>query len=418
MIIPSIDLMNGQTVQLIGGREHALDAGDPLPIAERFSVAGEIAVIDLDAALAQGDNAALIEALCRGFACRVGGGIRDLATARAWLDRGARRIIIGTAARRQLLAKLPGERVIAALDAVNGEVVVDGWRTRTGTNVIDRMRELRDLVGGFLVTFVEREGRMQGIDIEQARALREAAGDARLTIAGGVTTAAEIAALDQLGIDAQVGMAIYTGKLDLADAIAAPLISDRPDQLIATTVVDPHGRALGQCFSNRESLGEAVRQRRGVYWSRKRGLWVKGATSGATQQLLRIDVDCDRDALRFTVIQEGAGFCHLGSDSCWGDLGGLPAIAERVSARAANAPAGSFTKKLLDDPDLLAAKLREEADELAAARGRDEVTWEAADVIYFTLTAMARAGVSLADVESELERRALQVTRRSEGEGS
>ncbi len=418
MIIPSIDLMNGQTVQLIGGREHALDAGDPLPIAERFAVAGEIAVIDLDAALAQGDNAALVEALCQRFACRVGGGIRDLATAQRWLNRGARRIVLGTAARRQLLAELPKGRVIAALDAVNGEVVVDGWRTRTGTNVIERMGELRDLVGGFLVTFVEREGRMEGIDLEQVMALRKAAGEARLTIAGGVTTAAEIAALDRLGIDAQVGMALYKGKLDLADAIAAPLVSDRPDELISTVVVDVHGRALGQCFSNRESLREAVRQRRGVYWSRKRGLWVKGATSGATQKLLRIDADCDRDALRFTVVQQGSGFCHLGSASCWGELGGLPAIAKRVSARTADAPAGSFTRKLLDDPELLAAKLGEEAGELASARGRDEVTWEAADVIYFTLTAMARAGVSLADVERELERRALQVTRRSDGETS
>jgi phosphoribosyl-ATP pyrophosphohydrolase len=416
MIIPSIDLMNGQAVQLIGGREHALDAGDPMPIAERFALAGDVAVVDLDAALGRGDNRSAIEALCRRYPCRVGGGIRSEHAAKRWLDAGARRIVIGTAAAPELLCRLPRERVVAALDAVDGEVVVDGWRAKTGANVLDRMRELSGLVAGFLVTFVEREGRMQGIDRDRAAQLRRAAGDAELVVAGGVTTAADVADLDRLGIDAQVGMALYTDTLDLADAIAAPLTSDRPDGLWPTVVVDVHGRALGQCYSNAESLREAVRSRRGVYWSRSRGLWIKGETSGATQRLLNVTLDCDRDTLRFTVDQQGSGFCHQASASCWGDLGGLPAIAARIAARTASAPPGSYTRRLLDDPTLLAGKLREEAQELAEAETNADVAWEAADVLYFTLVAMARAGVSLADVEAELQRRSLVVNRRSEGE--
>jgi phosphoribosyl-ATP pyrophosphohydrolase len=416
MIVPSIDLMGGQTVQLVGGKELALEAGDPMPIAERFAIAGEIAVVDLDAALAQGDNRALIETLCRRFACRVGGGIRDRESARRWLDAGARKIVLGTAAQVELLRELPRERVIAALDAVRGEVVVDGWRTRTGRSVTDRMRELAPVTGGFLVTFVEREGRMEGIDLDEVKRLRDAAGDAELTVAGGVTTPDDVAVLDRLGVDAQVGMALYTGRLDLGDAIAAPLVSDGPDGLWATVVVDVHGRALGLCWSNAESLRQAVQTRRGVYSSRKRGLWIKGETSGATQVLLRIEPDCDRDALRFVVEQAPPGFCHKATDSCWGELGGLPAIAARVLGRARTAPAGSYTRKLLDDPDLLAAKLVEEAGELAAASTVDEVTWEAADVFYFALVAMARAGVPLSAVERELERRALLTSRRSEEE--
>src|SRR5690606_5991295 len=143
----------------------------------------------LDAALSQGHNVALIEDLCRRGRVRVGGGIRDLVTARRWLDAGAEKIIIGTAARRELLAELPRERLIVALDAVEGEVVVEGWRTKTGASIADRMRELSDLVSGFLVTFVEREGRMEGTDLPRVKDLVEAAGGARVTIAGGVTTA-------------------------------------------------------------------------------------------------------------------------------------------------------------------------------------------------------------------------------------
>src|SRR5215203_6031519 len=114
MLVPSIDLMAGHAVQLIGGKERALDAGDPRPIAERFATVGEIAVIDLDAALGQGNNRALIEELCGKYRCRVGGGIRDLAAARRYLNAGAQKIILGTAARPDLLQKLPRERVIAA----------------------------------------------------------------------------------------------------------------------------------------------------------------------------------------------------------------------------------------------------------------------------------------------------------------
>ena len=109
-------------------------------------------------------------------------------------------------------------RIIAALDADKGEVVVEGWRKRTGESILDRMRRLKGLVGGFLVTFVEREGRLGGTNMDLVPALVDAAAPARVTIAGGVTTPEEIAELDRLGADAQVGMALYTGKLDLADA--------------------------------------------------------------------------------------------------------------------------------------------------------------------------------------------------------
>ena len=418
MIIPSIDLMNGQAVQLRQGAVKVLDAGDPRPLATKFGVVGEIAVVDLDAALGKGSNEPVIRDLIKLAPCRVGGGIRDAATAVKWLDAGAAKVVLGTRAVPEVLEKLPRDRVIAALDAKHGEVVIEGWLQGTGRRVIDRMQELRPYVGGFLVTFVEIEGTMTGLDPARAGPLLDCAGDCKLTLAGGVKSAAEIAELDKLGVDAQVGMGLYTGAFDLAGSVAACLATDRPDALWPTVVVDEAGVALGLAYSNAESLKAAIDQRRGVYYSRSRkALWTKGDTSGATQDLIRVDADCDRDTLRFTVRQHGPGFCHKNTRTCWGPeaAGELHALARRLAAPAADRDPASYTTRLLNDPALLGAKLREEAAELVGALTGPEITHEAADVLYFTLVRLAAAGIDLGDVERELTRRSLKVSRRPGG---
>jgi len=177
-------------------------------------------------------------------------------------------------------------------------------------------------------------------------------------------------------------------------------------------VVDEYGVALGLCYSNKESLKEAIKTKKGVYWSRSRGLWRKGETSGAVQDLIKITVDCDRDTLRFMVKQQGQGFCHLNTWTCFGAETGLPKLSRTLESRKVNAPPGSYTKRLFDDANLLQSKLLEEANELIEAKTKEEIAWEAADVIYFTMVYCAKNGVSLADVETELERRSLKITRR------
>jgi phosphoribosyl-ATP pyrophosphohydrolase len=415
MIVPSIDLVNGRAVQLRRGRDFVLDGGDPLARLEEFTVAGEVAVIDLDAALGQGSNADVIREMVRRAPCRVGGGIRGLDAARGWLDAGAAKIIIGTAATPEFCAALPRERLIAAVDAERGHVVVDGWRRETGVTVLERIRDLAPAVGGFLFTQVEREGAMDGFDFEPVAAAVRAAGAARVTAAGGVTTPTEIAELDRIGADAQVGMALYSGRLSLGEAVAAPLAKPL-DGVWPTVVCDEWGRALGLVWSTRESLARAVRERRGVYWSRSRQkFWLKGETSGNTQELLRVDLDCDRDALRFTVRQHGAGFCHLERRACWPTEFNLDDLERTISTRAASLPLAdtdSRTVKLLRDPPLLATKLREEAAELAQAHTRAEVEHETADLLYMALVALVRGGGSLSEVRAELARRHASVTRR------
>lgn len=414
MMIPSIDIQNGQAVQLIGGEKKAIDAGDPRPIAERFARVGEIALIDLDAAMGTGSNAGLLKEICARFPCRVGGGIRDAQTAIDWLDAGARKVILGTAATPEILSQLPRDRVIAALDARHDKVVVEGWKKETADTIEDRMRELRAYVSGFLVTFVECEGRMGGLPFDRVEQLVSCAGDAQLTAAGGVRNADDIARIDALGADAQVGMALYSGAIDLADGFCAPLRSDRPDGLWPTLVCDERGTSLGLVYSNLESVRESLTTGTGVYYSRSRqSLWRKGESSGNTQQLIRIDTDCDRDALRFTVRQTGTGFCHLGTTTCFGDSTGLDRLTRTIADRIENAPAGSYTRRLLNDPALLGAKLREEADELIAADTKPDATHEATDVLFFALTRAIQMGVSLADIERELDRRSLKISRRA-----
>jgi phosphoribosyl-ATP pyrophosphohydrolase len=391
VIIPSIDLMGGQTVQLVGGKDKALDAGDPLPIAKRFGLAGEVAVIDLDAALGKGTNRALIDPLLGVARCRVGGGIRDATTARAWLDRGAEKVILGTRAVPEVLKELPKDRVIAALDTAKGEVVVEGWTQGTGRTVLDRIAELRDLVGGFLVTFVDKEGRLGGTELGAVQELVKAARGARVTIAGGVTTAEEVGELDRLGADAQVGMAIYTGRLSLGAAIAAPIRSPGP---WPTVVLDARDIALGFGTSDPATLERALGE--------GRAHTLEGDFSGA--ELLGVDLDSRRTALFMRT--RGAPARQFGRPR------GLDALEHTLLSRKSTAVAGSYTRRLLEDPELLAAKLAEEAAELAQASSPEHVAAETADLVYFALVAMIRGGASLAEVEAVLDRRALKLDRR------
>ncbi|KAI8800958.1 putative phosphoribosyl-AMP cyclohydrolase [Cladochytrium replicatum] len=201
--------------------------------------------------------------------------------------------------------------------------------------------------------------------------------------------------------------------VSFADAFTSCLKTDRPDGLYATVVVDEVGVALGLVYSSRQSIAESIRTQAGVYQSRTRGLWYKGATSGATQKLVQIRADCDRDSLRFVVEQKSPGFCHLNTRTCFGPDAGISALAELLAARKGSAPAGSYTKRLFEDPSLLRAKILEEAEELCDAKTQEEVAWEAADLIYFALVRCVGAGVTLADVEKQLERRNKKVTRRA-----
>lgn len=203
-----------------------------------------------------------------------------------------------------------------------------------------------------------------------------------------------------------------TSLLPVAAIFTAGVTSDRPDRLISTLVVDERDIALGLVYSSPESVKESLRTGSGVYQSRKRGLWYKGATSGATQELVRIDADCDQDCLRFVVKQKGSGFCHLETATCFGPYKGLSKLQATLQARKKEAPTGSYTARLFSDAELLRSKIMEEAGELCDADTPEDVAFEAADLIYFALTKCVAAGVSLEDIERNLDAKSLKVHRR------
>jgi phosphoribosyl-ATP pyrophosphohydrolase / phosphoribosyl-AMP cyclohydrolase / histidinol dehydrogenase len=202
------------------------------------------------------------------------------------------------------------------------------------------------------------------------------------------------------------------GKLSVPAIIGSQWASDRTDKLIPTVVTDERGIALGLVYSSQESLSESLKTSTGVYQSRKRGLWYKGASSGDTQELVRLSLDCDLDCLKFVVRQKGKGFCHLPQSTCFGELGGISKLEKTLQSRKISAPEGSYTARLFSDEKLLRAKIMEEAEELCEATTKENIAFEAADLIYFALTKAVAAGVTLADIETSLDAKSIKVKRR------
>ena len=226
---------------------------------------------------------------------------------------------------------------------------------------------------------------------------------------------------DRMVLDSDLADVYCTENLEsnpniVADFLIARLRSDRPDGMWPTVICDPLGIALGLAYSNEASLRHAIATRNGTYWSRSRNeLWVKGKTSGATQQLLGIRLDCDSDCLRFTVTQDPPGFCHKKTHTCFGEERSIASVLNRLAERIESSNEKSFTRRLATDAGLLEKKLLEEAKELSEASQQDdryEVAWETADVFYFSLVAMLKSGVSLDEVYAELARRMNRVVRR------
>ncbi|MBI5153487.1 MAG: hypothetical protein HZA36_03460 [Parcubacteria group bacterium] len=289
MIIPSIDIMGGKAVQLRQGRELVLTSDrDPIDLVREYNRYGPVAVVDLDAALGQGNNRKLIQEICRVAEVRVGGGIRDEAIARDFLRAGASQLVIGTAATPELLSKFPREKMIVALDHRDGRVVDHGWTIITSETVVERGRRLAPFCTEFLCTFVKKEGMLEGIPLDDVSALIQIFPDNRITIAGGVANTQEAITLLKLGTNVQVGMSLYTGKLDLADVVAG-MVDFEKISLVPTIVQDESGQVLMLAYSSRGSLLRALREGIGIYFSRSRNeVWEKGVTSEILNSLFRV----------------------------------------------------------------------------------------------------------------------------------
>jgi len=218
MIIPCIDLMGGKVVQLVKGREKFLELPDPQVVLEKFDAYPQIQVIDLDGAMGQGDNSAIVRELCRRKPCRVGGGIRTVEKAVHIVEGGALKVIVGSSAfsfgginthfLETLLAAVPRAKLMIAVDCLGDRVAIRGWRETLPLFSRQALAQLEPYCSEFLCTYIDAEGQLQGTNLAWFRSLRSVT-QLPITAAGGITSDAEIIALEAIGMNAALGMAIY-----------------------------------------------------------------------------------------------------------------------------------------------------------------------------------------------------------------
>jgi len=227
MLIPSIDLMGGKIVQLVQGERKVLEFEDFEEWISRFSSSPLVQLIDLDAAMGTGSNCALVREFVRRLPCQVGGGIRSIPAAEAALSAGAQRVIVGSSLVRngrpdsvfaeEVARTVGSDKLVFAIDSKRGRVAIRGWRELAPITPLEMITALEPWCSAFLYTHIDTEGLMQGIPVDAVRQLRVATRK-QLIVAGGIATSEQIDQLDAIGIDSVVGMAIYTGRVNLGGA--------------------------------------------------------------------------------------------------------------------------------------------------------------------------------------------------------
>ena len=429
MVIASIDMKDGHVVQLKNGKELMLQRDDADALISDFNRYGEVAIIDLDQALRNTDekgntkNTELLKSILRKGNVRVGGGIRDVKKARELISLGAEKVIVGSAAwnpspkagesvlneafLQELCDSIGKQRVIISVDAIHGKIAVKGWTETVDIPLVEGAKQAEKYCSELLFTCVEKEGCMQGTDMEAVKALRSAV-KCRVVAAGGVNSLEQIVELEKMGCDVQLGMALYTGVVNLKDAFVSCLNYEKTGGLIPVIAQSPAGEVLMMGYANKEAFEKSFETGRLTFFSRtKNRLWTKGEESHHYLDLIKMRVDCDRDTVLATVFPNG-GVCHTGSYTCFGAEPDARSNLERLYAviaeRFANPRPGSYTATL--DAKRVRQKVMEEAEELTdEAETKEDIIWEAADLIYFMSVLMYKEGVTWQDVYDELDKR-------------
>ena len=428
MVISSIDLKDGHVVQLKNGKDLVLQRDDADNLISEFNRYGEVAIIDLDAAMRNTDekgntkNTDLLKSLLRKGNIRVGGGIRTVKKARELISLGAEKVIIGSAAwntdrkdgdpilntafLEELCNAIGKQRVIISVDAINGKIAVKGWAETANISMIEGAKEAEKYASELLFTCVEKEGFMQGTNLDMVQELRNAV-KCRVVAAGGVSSQEEICKLESMGCDVQLGMALYTGVVKLNKSFIECLDWQKTNGMMPVIAQSPEGEVLMMGYATKEAFDKTFETGKLTFHSRTRNtLWTKGETSGHYLELVKVRADCDRDTVLATVIPHG-GVCHTGSWTCFGSEPDAKSSMERlyatISDRFANPKPGSYTATLNDKR--VREKVMEEAEELTEAESKEDVIWEAADVLYFISVLMYKEGVTWQDVYNELDKR-------------
>ncbi|MGP1587372.1 MAG: bifunctional phosphoribosyl-AMP cyclohydrolase/phosphoribosyl-ATP diphosphatase HisIE [Treponemataceae bacterium] len=437
MVISSIDLKDGKAIQLKNGKEKILEVNDTESLVQEFDKYGEIAVIDLDAALGNSQtdekgyvttaNTKILHSLLQKGNIRVGGGIRSAKQAKHLISLGAEKVIIGSSAwakaedrangkilntefLEELVQTIGKQRIIIAVDAVNGEIAIKGWTETVGIPFIEGAKEAEKYCSELLFTCIEKEGCMNGTNMDYVRNLRQAV-KCRLVVAGGISSLEEIVILEQMGCDVQLGMALYTDKVNLKDSFIEclnwPKAEKETGGLIPVIAQSNAGQVLMMGFADKQAFKKTFETSKLTFWSRTRNtVWTKGETSGNFLKVMKLRADCDRDTVLATVEPQGPS-CHTGSWTCFSSEPDESSTMERlysvIAQRFKNPKPGSYTATL--DDELVREKISEEAEEVCTAKTEDEVVWECADLLYFLNVLMYKENVTWQQVMRELDRR-------------
>jgi phosphoribosyl-ATP pyrophosphohydrolase len=403
-----MELRGGRVVTAQADGSYHTHEDDPVELARALYRLGEIVVIDLDAAVGEGNNLEIIREICRVVECRVGGGIRDEQRGDRLLRAGAKQLLVGTGADESLLARFPRKKVLVVMDIQDGRVVRKGWSEETDIDPVDLAMRLREHCDGFVYTLVGHRARMERAELQRFEQLKSALPGHRLTAAGGFSTVEDLRELDRMGLDGQVTYGHPPCGTNLAEAFVSVLDFEKSSGLVSVVVQDTTGQVLSLMHANRDAVLMSVQTGMATYWSAGQGkIFTKGQSSGNTQDVVTVRPDCTRGVLLLTVIPTGPS-CHLGRYSCFDDLSyNLHRVEQLMRDRKDQEdPRKSFTQLMLADRTAIKQRIREEAEALVGAGSRDEVLWETADLLYFVLLNLVHEDLSLDDVNRELRGRA------------
>ena len=340
--------------------------------------------------------------------------------AKELISLGAEKVIIGSAAwnshpengsvlneefLNELVQAIGKDRIIISVDAINGKIAVKGWTETIDISLVDGAKQAEKFCSELLFTCVEKEGCMQGTNMEYVKQLRDAV-HCRVVVAGGVSSVPEIKELEKLHCDVQLGMALYTNKVALKDAFIACLDFEKMP-MIPVIAQSVNGEVLMQGFANEQAFEKTFETGKLTFWSRSRNeLWTKGDTSGNFLNVVKLRADCDRDCVLASVLPTGPS-CHTGSWTCFGtdpdEKSSMGRLYNVIADRFANPKPGSYTATL--DSKRVREKVEEEAEELCEAETKEDVIWEAADLLYFVNVLLYKEGVTWQDVYNELDKR-------------
>jgi len=417
--IPTLDISNGQAVLVRHGQVYQI-LGDPMEKAKFISIGTHFQIVDIDAAMGTGSNKELIKKIVQQYPCYVGGGIRTYQDAIDFLNSSARRVIISTAI-DTLITQIPKERLIVAFDVDKDNNVFSKGRTdKMSENLFQLIDKYGNSIDMMTITFHHAEGTCQGIPYDQVKEIKnyitQKNFNIKLVCAGGIATIIQIDKLIRLDVIPQFGSGFWNGMFTLGDifqcistyCLEKKWVSFNSVKLIPTIVQSIDGQVLGLVFSTPETLKLSLDSRVATFYSRDQNqIWIKGATSGNYHRVYAVHYCCDGTSIRFVV--DGNMFCHLGTKSCFGHTdpsrASLKSIQSNVQEKLKNANLNSYTQKLLNEPFKINSKILEESQELVCATKQDDVVYETADLLYFTLMNLEKHGINIQSVENELIKR-------------